>query len=1090
MPEPTHSKTTASHADPLLDVLLEAASNYLEQRKGAAAWACAKQALERIGAARDASALTVLDRLAAAAQLIGRRDDAEQYWREALALQEQLGDHVGAAHTDCNLASIEKERGNYQEARRLLMQSLQYSAGAPPGEVRAAALEALCPVERRLGDSESAFARLAEAIRIREALGDTKQLATDHDHLGNICLAQGRLPEATQHYARALELYEKLELRAGIALVSNNLGIARMQRGEYDLANACFQRARSIFADLGDERRLAWTVGNLGLLESYRGNGRLAESLLLESVESLERIGDRSGQATFMNNLAPVYRMSGRLDEAVTWSHRAIDLMRELGQIEGSTQPWINLAVSELERHRLNEAEAAARQVEALAERSPAPGVRSEASILRALLALARRDFVGAIACATDAHRQATEGDHPRERGEALRIRGEAELRSGDLEAARASLQSAHTICKTLNDGFQLALCRLELGRLFLQVDAMEAAGRHLRQAADAFERFGHAARRWEALTLLARAEWPVSAGQARATLEVARALARSAARADLVQESYVILGELESSSDASHGTGGWIELHRLTSLARDCAHPEEFVQRVLALATQQGSLDGAYLELGPTADRRIPTAESPNTPARDLGLLSQAVRGSLRAQHLWLPTEGSDAEERDARPFALAAPVLGLERDLIGVLVGFGSESLTVTGQDAPRALSRLRALADLIGVIWRALEPRSDAVGRILGLNSERGASEVETPANYSGIVGRSRPMLAVFQTIERIAPTDTSVLIRGESGTGKELVARAIHERSTRRSGPFVAISCPSIPRELIEAELFGHEKGAYTGATSKRPGQIELADGGTLFLDEVGDMDLATQTKLLRFLQEREFLPVGSRRPVRVNIRLVAATSRNLEEEVRSGRLREDLYYRINVVPIRLPALRERPQDIPTLARHFLDQISKREGLDSPEITEGAVARLSAYAWPGNVRELRNVIELVVTLRRGEAIGEDDLPEEIVSATVRNDLASSNGPGKPASVWRLRPGETLETRLMSLEGGIIRETLESCLGNQSKAARILGLKESTMRHKMKRYGISGEASRAERRRSRHAARSSRRGAAGGDDVSTMH
>jgi len=414
------------------------------------------------------------------------------------------------------------------------------------------------------------------------------------------------------------------------------------------------------------------------------------------------------------------------------------------------------------------------------------------------------------------------------------------------------------------------------------------------------------------------------------------------------------------------------------------------------------------------------------------------------------------------------------------------GTETIPIAGVNPPRLFPYLRALGDLIGLVWRGLEP-----GRFpLRLPRDPVSEEPGAVQLYAGIVGESRAMLAVFEAIERIAPTDASVLVRGESGTGKELVARAIHDRSARRTGPFVAISCPSIPRDLIEAELFGHEKGAYTGATTKRPGQIELADGGTLFLDEVGDMDLATQTKLLRFLQEREFVPVGGRKAVRVNIRLLAATSRNLEEEVRAGRLREDLYYRINVVPIHLPALRERPQDIRPLIRYFLDRLGEREGITHPAISDGALARLSTYSWPGNVRELQNTVEYLVTLRRGEPITEDDLPRAIYEGQVGEGRSSQGGESRSSAAWRLRPGETLETRIMSLEGAIIRETLQTCEGNQSKAARILGLKESTLRHKMRRYGISGEASRAERRQRRKTARSTRRAAPGGENATLLH
>ncbi|MCC7142088.1 MAG: sigma-54-dependent Fis family transcriptional regulator, partial [Candidatus Eisenbacteria bacterium] len=298
-----------------------------------------------------------------------------------------------------------------------------------------------------------------------------------------------------------------------------------------------------------------------------------------------------------------------------------------------------------------------------------------------------------------------------------------------------------------------------------------------------------------------------------------------------------------------------------------------------------------------------------------------------------------------------------------------------------------------------------------------------------------------------------TNTSVFIHGESGTGKELVARALHDRSSRKDGPFVAISCPSIPRELIEAELFGHEKGAYTGAHAERSGHLELANGGTLFLDEIGDMDLATQTKLLRVLQEREFTRVGGRQRIHVDLRLVAATSRNIAEEIRAGRFREDLYYRIGVVPIEMPPLRARVGDIPLLVRHFLHEISARAQQTPPAVEPRALRQLCAYDWPGNVRELRNVVEYLVAMHSDGAIRFEALPERIRSAVAGPDAGDLD----LAGTLTLKRGETLEARLMSVEGSILREALERCGWNQSLAARLLGIKESTLRYKLRRYDI---------------------------------
>ncbi|MBZ0269033.1 sigma-54 dependent transcriptional regulator, partial [bacterium] len=314
---------------------------------------------------------------------------------------------------------------------------------------------------------------------------------------------------------------------------------------------------------------------------------------------------------------------------------------------------------------------------------------------------------------------------------------------------------------------------------------------------------------------------------------------------------------------------------------------------------------------------------------------------------------------------------------------------------------------------------------------------------------LVGASRAMREVYRLIGHVAPTSTSALLLGESGTGKELAARAIHTRSPRRGAAFVAINCPSIPRELIESELFGHEKGAFTGADSMRPGKVEVADGGTLFLDEVGDMAIGTQVKLLRFLEERQFQRVGGTANHAVDVRILAATSRDLDEAIARGEFREDLYYRLNVVPIRMPSLRERREDLPQLVTHLLARVATAGRETPPRISAGTMDRLMAYDWPGNVRELRNTLEYMATIGKGDVLDERHLPASLARAAAKAPA--------PAAPSAMRAGESLESRLQELEATLVRATLEAEDWNQSAAARRLGITESKIRNRMKQFGI---------------------------------
>ena len=313
---------------------------------------------------------------------------------------------------------------------------------------------------------------------------------------------------------------------------------------------------------------------------------------------------------------------------------------------------------------------------------------------------------------------------------------------------------------------------------------------------------------------------------------------------------------------------------------------------------------------------------------------------------------------------------------------------------------------------------------------------------------IVGRSPATMAMIETIARIAPGPSNVLIEGETGTGKELVARAIHAQSNRADGPFIAISCPSVPRELIESEFFGHERGAFTGATGRKPGKFELADRGTIFLDEIGDMDLPTQTKLLRAIQERSFTRVGGNRTVRVDVRILAATSRDLVTDVSEGRFREDLYYRLCVVPIRVPSLRERPGDVALLVRHFVKRFNRVFGRSIEEIAPDAMELLSGLPWRGNVRQLENAMEYAMNVVAGNRITQDHLPPFLAAGSGPSATPESHDP-------------KLDGAIFALESRMIRSALERSGGNQSEAARILGVTESRIRAKIKKHGIEGSA-----------------------------
>lgn len=363
---------------------------------------------------------------------------------------------------------------------------------------------------------------------------------------------------------------------------------------------------------------------------------------------------------------------------------------------------------------------------------------------------------------------------------------------------------------------------------------------------------------------------------------------------------------------------------------------------------------------------------------------------------------------------------------------------------------------LNELISVVRRALETTPEPQDA-----PEQGGGE-SLP-----LIGRSAAMQEVYRSLARLMGTDLTVLISGESGTGKELAARALHDYGKRKHHPFIALNMAAIPRELIESELFGHEKGSFTGATARASGSFEQAEGGTLFLDEIGDMPAEAQTRLLRVLQGGEYTTVGGRTPIKANVRIIAATHRDLTQLIRQGLFREDLYYRLNVVPIRMPAVRERREDIPELVSHFLSQCAE-EGLPWKSIDESALDRMQAYHWPGNVREMENLVRRLAALYSEETIGIQAIEAELAeSPPPESANRAGNGIGDAVEIHLrdyfaahgnvMPPAGLYDRVLKEVERPLISLSLEATRGNQLRAAKLLGLNRNTLRKKIRELNI---------------------------------
>ena len=450
------------------------------------------------------------------------------------------------------------------------------------------------------------------------------------------------------------------------------------------------------------------------------------------------------------------------------------------------------------------------------------------------------------------------------------------------------------------------------------------------------------------------------------------------------------------------------------------------------------------------------------------LGRAGYDVRTTANAAGLWrwiAQGEGSlvitDVILPDENAFDLLPRIKRLRPDLPVIVMSAQNNiltAITAAERGAYEYLPKPFDLKVLTGVVKRALS----------NTPKKTPAAEREMREERLPLIGRSPAMQEIYRIVARLTQADLTVMISGESGTGKELIARALHDYGKRRKGSFVAVNMAAIPKELIESELFGHERGSFTGATGRGIGRFEQAEGGTLFLDEIGDMPLEAQTRLLRVLQQGEYTTVGGRTPIKTNVRIIAATNRDLRQLIQQGLFREDLFYRLNVVPMRLPPLRERKEDIAELVRHFLVK-AKEEGLPEKRLEVEATERLKGHSWPGNVRELENLVRRLVVLSPDEAISEQEVISELAQLgralpiSGEEELSLSQLVERHLTSYFAEFGEGLppvglyDRVLQEVEKPLLAITLAATRGNQIRAARLLGVNRNTLRKKIRELGV---------------------------------
>jgi DNA-binding NtrC family response regulator/tetratricopeptide (TPR) repeat protein len=939
--------------------------------------------------------------------LLGEIDEAAALAHEALRTREELGDGPGVAECHDLLGNVARGQGRPGEAEGHYAKALtlKRDAGDDAGVAGTLALYGLLHSER--GNWDDARERYEAALAIFERLDDPEQVASLTNNLGNLCLRRGDLNGAAERLERARDLFAALDDRRGVGKCLNNLAGIYRALGQDGKSAESFRKALSLFEAMGDKRGAAIAANNLAVIEQDFGHYAQASPLHQRSLELKREMGDRAGEAASLGNLGDVAWALGDWTEADRLYREALRILEK--SESKATQGIVLNHRARLFLHR-GDAEAAGRDAAAARKIGAEIGSReieAESRVVEILGALASGD-AGSARRALDEAEELARNMRSRET-EALvrRVRAEVLAAEGRPDEAESAFDESARAFKRLRRAHDLAWVDLARGRSWARAGRGDRCVEPFARAERALEEIGGAAHVLrplaEALDTLDRTH----PGDGRELGEMGMRLALRLGDEDTARSFRASLERI-----AEVGSGRDDARQRLRTLAdlaaRLLRRPDasEFAARLLEVLLDEVRGDRGVLLLRAPRDE---TFEIIATPGFEDPGRTDAVREAERA--------ASTGEVlRDFRGGDRTSPRSRL-------VVPFGEE-----GADGLRGVANLESSPGTRGFGLRG-DPARIAVKRR------------ERPEAFADVVGDSKRMVEVYDTARKVAPGTATVLILGESGTGKELLARAIHRMSPRRDASFIAVNCPSIPRDLLESELFGYEKGAFTGADQTKEGRLELAHGGTLFLDELGDLPFAAQAKLLRVLQERTFERLGGLETLRVDVRILAATSVDLAQAVAERRFREDLYYRLNVVPVVMPALRDRPEDVPALVEHFLAEYAI-QGKPVRYVTPEALRLMTAYPWPGNVRELENAIQYAVNLMDGDTLRPGDLPRPVRSFGG----SGSQGAG------------SLQSEMDRLERDLIIQALEETQWNRSEAARRLGTTESKIRQRMKKHGLA--------------------------------
>jgi|CXWL01.1.fsa_nt_gi Nif-specific regulatory protein len=943
---------------------------------------------------------------------------------------------------------------------------LEQLAGVEDPELEIDLLHGKAWAQKHSEDEGAAFATAREALRRAGRHGFHRQRASLLNSLGMIFYARGDMRRAGRLVRRGLAAATVAGEDRLLGKLRNNLGNILWKTGDRDGALALFAENLAFCERTNDLWGQLTALNNLGILECSRGNFRAARTPLLRSLEIERRIGAREAEALARLSLGEVEEVLGDWTRAERHYDRVLKLLADTPEHPDRVSALAQLASLARKRGAWGDAERFASQALAAAVRIGDRDLQAQCRLQLGLVEKDREHFETARNQLEQAQVLAREAGSREGLARLQTSLADLALRRGDRAAAQSLATEARRGLEANGDRFGLGKLGSIEGRLLIESGELEEADTVFGAGVRLLEEI-------EAPYEYARSlyEWGVRTAHPDIAVErLDRALIafeRLGATGE-VDKCRGVIEHVRERHRLEASRRGPVGLYEVVKVINSTLELDEVLARIMDLV-----LERLRAERGMIVFVDALTGELSVASARNLGkdsevegrqLSETVVRKVLEKRE---PVLTVDAQT-DAR-FAGAASItashilsilcvpLAIREKLVGAIYIDHCRSRHLF---AEKDLQFLAAFADQasLAIENARLYGSIQASRQKLKAENEVLRNEMLSNRHLGSIVGRSRAIHELKETIERIAPSSSTILVRGESGTGKGLVARILHSVSARRDGPFINFNCAALPETLVESELFGHEKGAFTGAMALKPGRFELAHRGTIFLDEIGKVSRSVQSKLLRVVEDKEFERVGGTKTMKVDVRIMAATNLDLEDAIVRGEFREDLYYRLNIIPIVLPPLRERREDIPYLVQHFLEKISRDLGIPRKDMDAAALELLVQHRWPGNIRELEASIHRALALTHGDVLAVRDFPwiSPQPAAVGVAAAAITSSPATPAA--GLANGGYQEI-LDAFDKRLIGEALEQTGGRIREAARVLDIARNTLKAKMKRYGLAG-------------------------------